>query len=351
MEGPDYEGIATPAGQQRSQQPAAAAAAAAGRQGLGAGSVPPRSNSQPGASSAAAAGAAGQEGRRPSSSAAGPPSYGQLFGEAAQPSARPSSPAKAPAAAKAQPVEDDLLGMGSGSSSSQAPPAASAAAAPAAAAAAAVDDDLLGFGGGAAPAASSSTAHIEDLFTVPSAKPRPAAAAAARPAPAAPAPRPSGSRGAGLDSMIDLGADLPAVDTSGFEDMYEVRRVWVYICLGDVLWVALAADTLAAGVVGASVPLGAGVRQPFRTHRSERRTAEHNPFSINQSCTQAELAAGGGDEPEERRALRLRRIQEKHARMQQQVGARAERGQLAADGWSAVQRWYADPGAVEHSGG
>lgn len=219
MEGPEYEGIATPAGQQRSQQPGAAAAAAAGRQGPGAGSVPPRSSSQRGAPSAAAAGAAGQEGRRPSSSSAGPPSYGQLFGEA---------PAKAPAAAKAQPVEDDLLGMGSGGSTSSRVP--SAAAAPAAAAAAAVDDDLLGFGGGSgsgsAAAASSSTAHIEDLFTVPSAKPRPAAAAAA-PTPAAPALRASGSRGAGLDSMIDLGADLPAVDTSGFEDMYEVRRARV----------------------------------------------------------------------------------------------------------------------------
>ncbi len=35
----------------------------------------------------------------------------------------------------------------------------------------------------------------------------------------------SSGRGAGLDSMIDLGGDLPAVDTAGFASLYQHDQV------------------------------------------------------------------------------------------------------------------------------
>lgn len=93
--------------------------------------------------------------------------------------------------------------------------------------------------------------HIDDMFSVPSgaahhqAPPRPPSAS-----PAAPA------RGyGGLESMINMGADLPAVDTAGFGELY--------------------AD--------------------------------------------GEDAGAAADEPEIRRVLRQRRIQEKHERMMRQL--------------------------------
>lgn len=218
MEGPEYDGYAP-----TSAEAAAAAVAAPQRDAS-------RPASQAGGdmgsrSSSRASLGAGSEARPASAAAAAPlPSYGQLFGGATQEGSAGAAPAAKPAARPAPPpADDDLLGFGGGSGRSGGP-----APAPAASAA---GEDLLGFGGGSA---ASSTAHIDDLFTVPAA--RPAAAAPARGAAPRPASSASASRGSGLDSMIDLGADLPDVDTSGYEELYaggQVRGA------GAPLWVVV----------------------------------------------------------------------------------------------------------------
>ncbi|PSC74042.1 Auxilin-related 2 [Micractinium conductrix] len=284
MEGPGYEGIAPPAGGsgQQQQQPQAEAEAARegsgrstdGRAGSAAGSadaaVGRSSSSRPSPAAGAVAGGAGGARAR---AAAQLPAYEALFSgdrpaaaapaqrqqqaqQQAQPQARPQ--------AGAAPGED-LLGMASANDRQ--------AAAAAAATAVGAGDDLLGFGGappsrqGSLPhSAASSTAHIENLFTVPASKPATAALAGGgrTGSSVAPLPRPAAAARAasasGLDSMIDLGASLPAVDTQGFDELY--------------------ADA---------------------------------------------DADGDANEPEVRRALRQRRIQEKHERMQRQLAEKRAR--------------------------
>jgi hypothetical protein len=227
MESPEYDGYAATASQRHREAQEAGweqqveQAGAAGGTGSGAAS---REGSRHGARAGSASGV--------EAAAVPPPSYGRLFGAEAQ---------QAPDAGAVAVEEEDLLGMSAGPTSSSTPSR------PGAAAAAEAEADLLGFsGGGAAPSAAaqglaasssgvlptsaSSTAHIDDLFTMPSkpsgSAPRPqaaSAAAAARPAAAAAAA--GRSRGAGLDSMIDLGAELPAADSASFGALYQGAEV------------------------------------------------------------------------------------------------------------------------------
>lgn len=87
------------------------------------------------------------------------------------------------------------------------------------------EDDLLGFSGAALEttassmraSAASSTAHIDDLFSIPPSR------RAAGVADAPPIANRAGSRT--LDSIIDLGNDLPDVDTAGFSELYKEAQV------------------------------------------------------------------------------------------------------------------------------
>ncbi|KAL4421727.1 hypothetical protein ABPG77_002343 [Micractinium sp. CCAP 211/92] len=298
MEGPGYEGYATPAGsrQQQQQGPAAAAQREGSRHGAGA---PSPAGAAPRAGSLPAAGDAGTSrssslsslGAGAGAAAAPPPAYDQLFGShdaplpAAQQQQQPQPQQAQQQVRPPQPPapDEDLLGMdgrsGSGGSAASAHTAAGAtplAPAAAAAAAAATDADFLfGSADSSAPAGSAGTSHIDDLFTVPAAKPPAASGRSSGAAGAAQAGRVPGAAAAaatrrpasGLDSMIDLGGDLPSVDTAGFGQLYQ----------------------------------------------------------------DADADAGeGGDEPEVRRALRQKRIQEKHERMMRQLAEKRARDEAEA---------------------
>ncbi|KAI3432590.1 hypothetical protein D9Q98_004138 [Chlorella vulgaris] len=308
----EYDGYASspssshqpePRGQRPAQQPRAAVAAGAGA-AAAAGGQPRDSRPHP----TPAVAMAGTEHRRPAAAAAAaasaplsqqPPQYDQLFGqEAAAAASAPAQPLQAEqrkrqALQVSSPPDaaEDLLGMhsttgsrsvGAPSASSSAPPQPSQ---PATAAQQPEEDDLLGFSGGGAErapsggshvqqpsSASSSTAHIDSLFAVPApAVPlssgggrsggRPGGASAGGGG-SRPAAGSSSGRGAGLDSMIDLGGGLPAVDTAGFAALYQDDQ---------------------------------------------------------------EGGADGGDEPEMRRALRQRRVQATHERMMRQLAEKRAR--------------------------
>lgn len=271
----EYDGYASspssshqpePRGQRPAQQPRAAVAAGAGA-AAAAGGQPRDSRPHP----TPAVAMAGTEHRRPAAAAAAaasaplsqqPPQYDQLFGqEAAAAASAPAQPLQAEqrkrqALQVSSPPDaaEDLLGMhsttgsrsvGAPSASSSAPPQPSQ---PATAAQQPEEDDLLGFSGGGAErapsggshvqqpsSASSSTAHIDSLFAVPApAVPlssgggrsggRPGGASAGGGG-SRPAAGSSSGKGAGLDSMIDLGGGLPAVDTAGFAALYQDDQV------------------------------------------------------------------------------------------------------------------------------
>ncbi|GAB4822669.1 hypothetical protein N2152v2_009715 [Parachlorella kessleri] len=206
-----------------------------------------------------------------------------LLGFAGGPAPAAASPPKPAPQQAMHSAEDDLLGFGSGGSTA-APPTAASKGAPAAAAVG-LEDDLMGFvsgakgvgeGLGAAPSPARH-AHIEDMFTVPQSRPAPASgsigqaagpassgASRTAPSPVRPVRKPASSSATGLDSMIDLGAELPAaVDVGEHANLYE----------GDI----------------------EEVEDP--------------------------------NEPEIRKVLRQRRIQEKHLRMQQQLAEKRAREQ------------------------
>jgi hypothetical protein len=224
----------------------------------------------------------------------------------------------------------------------------------------AADTDLLGFSDGApSPAAAAvpppaATSHIDDMFSMPARQPpKPASAAAAAAAAPRPAPavRPGSGSVAGMQSakqqmqpsafasMMDMGDALPAVDTSGFETLYgdgEVSppppppaRLAPHPCRPR--------DNSNAFFELAFPCLACWAHALMCTRPAMARTLPH--MRVLHLSGLQEDGGGADDEPEMRRLLRQRRIQEKHERMQRQVCMRVCVGRhvhVGVGGWGGV---------------